>query len=78
MKQTTCRNLNGCCDAVIMGASPAEIGENCKLHVMQMIGSGDTEHKTAVEAWMHVPKEEQEAWFGKFIDNFNDLPDVEV
>ena len=41
MKQTTCRNLRGACDAVITGDTAAAMGAASKQHVMQMLQAGD-------------------------------------
>jgi hypothetical protein len=48
MKKTTCRNLRGACGTVIQGETPEEMGENCKQHVVEMMQSGDEDHKMAV------------------------------
>ena len=37
MKKTTCKDLRGACDAIILGETPEEMGENSKKHVMEMI-----------------------------------------
>ena len=44
MKQATCRNLRGACDAVITGASAEAMGAFSKQHVMQMLQAGDAAH----------------------------------
>lgn len=52
MKKTTCRNLRGACDAEIQGETPEEMGQHCRQHVMEMIQSGDEDHKAAVASMM--------------------------
>ncbi|MFV1980643.1 MAG: DUF1059 domain-containing protein [Rhodothermia bacterium] len=76
MKKTTCRNLRGACDAEIQGETPDEMAENCKQHVMEMMGSGDEDHKAAVEGMMELSKEEQEDWYEGFKRDFDSLPDA--
>ena len=41
MKQTTCRNLRGACDAVITGETAEAMGAASKEHLMQMLQAGD-------------------------------------
>ncbi len=54
MKQTTCRNLRGACDAVITGETAAAMGAASKQHVMQMLQAGDAAHKQAMDAMLPV------------------------
>ncbi len=75
MKKTTCRNLRGACDAVILGNTPEEMGENSKQHIMKMIKSGDEDHKAAMEDMMMLSKEDQQAWYEEFKRNFDSLPE---
>ena len=76
MKKTTCRDLRGACDAEIQGETPEEMGEKCRQHVMEMIRSGDEDHKAAVEKWKHVSTEEQEKWYEDFKSSFHSLQDA--
>ncbi len=76
MKKTTCGDLRGACDAEIQGETPEEMGEKCKQHVMEMIQSGDEDHKAAVESMMQLSKEEQEKWYEDFMKRFNSLQDA--
>ena len=50
MKKATCRDMRGACDAEFQGETPEEMGEKCKEHVMEMMQSGDEDHKAAVES----------------------------
>ncbi|MCH7738504.1 MAG: DUF1059 domain-containing protein [Chloroflexi bacterium] len=76
MKKTTCKNLGGTCDAEIQGETPEEMGEKSKQHVMEMMQSGDQDHKAAVEKMMQLSKEEQEKWYDDFQKSFDSLPDA--
>ena len=44
MRQTTCRNLRGACDAVITGATAEAMGAASKEHLMQMLQAGEAAH----------------------------------
>jgi hypothetical protein len=76
MKKTTCRDLRGACDAVILGETPEEMGENSKQHVMGMVQSGDDDHKAAIDGMMKLSKEEQEKWHQDFKNGFDSLQDA--
>lgn len=76
MKKTTCRDLRGACDMEILGATPEEMGENCKAHVMEMLQKNDVEHQQAVEEMQRLSKEEQMKWYGDFVARFDDLDEV--
>ena len=76
MKKTTCRDLRGACDAEIQGETPEEMAEKCKQHVMEMIQSGDEDHKAAVGSMMQLSKEEQEKWYEDFKKDFDSLQDA--
>ena len=54
MKQATCRNLRGACDAVITGETAEAMGAASKQHVMQMLQAGDAAHKQAMDAMVPV------------------------
>ena len=76
MKKTTCRDLRGACAAEIQGATAEEMGENSKQHVMEMMQSGDAEHKAAVASMMELSQEAQQKWFEDFKAGFDSLPDA--
>jgi len=76
MKKTTCRDLKGPCDAEILGATPEEMGENSKKHVMEQVAAGDAAHNEAVKDWMQVSKEDQEKWFEEFKNKFDTFEDA--
>lgn len=76
MKKTTCKNLKGPCDAEIFGATPEEMGDNSKKHVMEAIAAGDQAHKEAVEKWMKVNQGDQHKWFEEFKNQFDTLEDA--
>ena len=76
MKKTTCKDLRGACDAIIVGETPEEMGENSKKHVMEMVQAGDKAHETAVEEMMKLSKEEQMKWYAGFVEGFDTLSDA--
>ncbi len=76
MKKTTCNNLGGACDLVVTGETPAEMGENSRKHVMEMVRSGDGAHKRAMEEMMALSPADQQKWYSDFQDNFSSLEDV--
>ena len=43
---------------------------------MEMIQSGDEDHKAAVESMMQLSKEEQEKWYEDFKKGFDSLQDA--
>ena len=78
MKQTTCRNLRGACDAVITGETAAAMGAASKQHVMQMLQAGDAAHKQAMDEMMQLSQADQEKWYGEFVAGFAALPDAQI
>lgn len=76
MKKSTCRALQGPCDAEIIGSTPEEMGENCKRHVMAMVQAGDEAHTKAVAAWKEVSEEKQKKFWEDFHASFNSLPEA--
>jgi hypothetical protein len=76
MKKTTCRDLHGACDAVILGETPEEMGGNSKRHVMEMVQSGDEDHKVAVKSMMNLSQAQQAKWFQDFENRFDLLQDA--
>jgi arginyl-tRNA synthetase len=52
------------------------MGENSKKHVMEMIQSGDEDHKAAIESMQQLSKEEQEKWYEDFKQSFDTLSDA--
>ena len=76
MKKTTCRDLRGACDAEIVGATPEEMGDNCKAHVMDMLQAGDEAHTAAVEDMKELAPEDQKKWYEEFVSRFDGLPDA--
>ena len=49
------------------------MGANCRQHVMEIMQSGDEDHKAAVENMMQLSKEEQEKWYDEFRSKFDSL-----
>ncbi len=73
MKKTTCKGLRRACNAEILGATPEEMGENSKKHVMKMIATGDKPHQKAIEEMMKLSKEDQTKWYEEFKNSFEAL-----
>lgn len=75
MKKTTCNNLGGVCGLVLTGETAEEMGENSKIHVMEMVQAGDKAHNKAMEDMMSLSPEEQQKWYKDFQESFNSLED---
>ncbi len=76
MKQATCRQLRGPCDAIITGETADEMGDECKNHVKEMVAQGDEAHIEAMEDMRSLSPEEQMQWYENFKDNFSSLQDA--
>jgi len=68
--------MRGACDAEFQGETAEEMSANCRQHVMEMMQSGDEDHKAAVENMMQLSKEEQEKWYDEFRSKFDSLQDA--
>ena len=77
MKKLTCKDLGGPCDAEITGSSFEEIGEKCKMHVMEKIGKGDEAHTAAAEKMQDAAPEEQKAMFAEYQKRYDEAPELE-
>jgi len=55
------------------GETAEEMGAKYRQHVMEMMQSGDEDHKAAVESMMQLSKEEQEKWCDEFRSKFDSL-----
>lgn len=76
MKKTTCRNLKGACDEIILGETAEEMGKNSRKHVHEMMEAGDEAHKTAVNEMMQLSSEDQQKWYAEFMNSFDSLPEA--
>ncbi len=76
MKKTTCKNLGGACDEIIVGETAGEMGENSKQHVMKLVQAGDERHKKAMEEMMALGQEDQQKWYKEFEDSFDSFEDA--
>jgi len=76
MKQMTCRDLGGACDALINGNTPEEMGENSKKHVMELKLKGDTSHDEAMQAMMKMSPEQFQAFWADFLKRFKEAEEV--
>lgn len=76
MKEMTCRELGGACDAIITGSTPEEMGENCKQHVMELKAAGDTSHDEAMAKMQNMSMEEFQAFWADFVQRFEAAEEV--
>ena len=76
MKKATCKDMRGACDAEFQGETAEGMGAKCRQHVMEMMQSGDEDHKAAVESMMQQSNEEQEKWYDEFRSKFDSLQDA--
>lgn len=76
MKKTTCNNLGGACDEVLIGETTKEMGNNSKQHVMKMVQMGDADHLKAIERMMALSTADQKKWYQDFEDSFSSLEDA--
>ena len=74
MKKATCKQLAGACDEIITGNTPEEMAENSRKHGMAM--AQDPAHKRAMQAMMQLSKQDQQNWYQKFVDSFDQLEDA--
>ncbi len=77
MKKFTCKQLKGACDFIITGDTPKEVAEKSKQHAMEMLATGDTDHKKAMEEMMELTPEEQKDWWNNFVAMFNQAKENE-
>ena len=49
MRQLPCKAIGGACDVMIRGATPDEMGENCKQHALQLMREGDIDHAESLK-----------------------------
>jgi len=52
------------------------MGENSRKHTMEMVISGDEEHKKAMQDMMDKSQEDQQKWYQNFVDAFDSLEDT--
>jgi len=74
MKKTTCKGMNGVCDAEIRGETPEEMMSNGQQHVRN---EGDDDHKNFYERMMHLSKEDHDKMVEDFTAKFDSLEEVE-
>ena len=73
MKKLTCKDLGGACDAVITGASFAEMGKNARAHVMANM---DDAHRAMMGKMQNATDEQRAAWMAEFEKKFHEAPDA--
>ena len=63
-------------DWCVVGATPEEMGENSKNHVMEMVQSCDQAHMDAIEAMKSLSPDQQMKWYEDFKKGFDALPEA--
>lgn len=78
MKTLKCSDLGGPsdCQHEVSAESVEELGNNCKAHVMDMVGKGDEAHQAAINDMMAKSPEEQQVAFAAFAKKYEDAPEV--
>lgn len=76
MKKMMCKDLGGACDKYIRGATPDEMGENCKQHALQMVREGDKDHEEAMEAMRAMGPGEFAVFWADFRKAFDEAEDA--
>lgn len=64
------------CEVEVSGETFAEMGENCKQHVMEMMGAGDEAHQAAVGRMKNMSPKDQQAEFQSYQKKFDDAEEV--
>ena len=77
-KQLRCKDLGGPCEEIISGSTFAEMGNNCKQHVMECMAMGDDAHIAAAEAMSQATPAQQQAKFAEYQQRFEAAEEVEV
>ncbi len=75
MKKTTCKELDGVCDAEITGNTPDEMAKNSQEHAM---GANDETHKNKMKPMrkMNTGPEAVKKYMDDFKERFDALPDA--
>ena len=73
MKNITCKEMGGICDAVISAETAEEMGKKGKEHVHSV---DDDAHKALIEKMEAISKEERAAWFKELAAKFEAAPDA--
>lgn len=69
MKQMTCAQMGGPCDAMISGSTPKEMTDRGMDHVMHA-------HPDMAEKMKTMPKEEMDKWGAEFQKKWDATPDM--
>ncbi|MBX9710799.1 MAG: hypothetical protein K2X60_07175 [Xanthobacteraceae bacterium] len=75
MKKLTCKDLGGVCDEAFVGTFE-EIGQKCRVHVMEAVQRGDAAHQAAAGKFMTASPMEQAEMMLEFKNRFDAAPDV--
>ena len=76
MKELTCRDLGGPCDAAFTASSFEEIGQKSHQHVMDQIANGDLAHLSSANEMRTATPDQQKAMMAEFKRKFDEAPDV--
>ena len=77
MKQMTCQQLGGACDAIFTGNSFEEIAEQSQQHGMEMMQKGDAAHLSAMREMQQLMKDPADfsKWYEEKKKIFEALPE---
>jgi len=77
MKQMTCQQLGGACDAIFAGNSFEEIAEQSQQHGMEMMQKGDAAHLSAMREMQQLMKDPAafSNWYEEKKRLFESLPE---
>lgn len=76
MKKATCKELKGACEMEFVAETPEKMAEMSRNHGMEMMKKGDEAHLAAMEDMKKMSEEDQKAWYQKFVESFDSLPDA--
>ena len=76
MKKITCKDLGGPCGEEITGNSFSEVGNKCRIHVMEQMQKGDAAHLTAAASMQHASPEQQRAMMAEYEKKYNEAPHI--
>ena len=71
MKTLLCSELGGPCSHKVSGATFQEIGQACRMHVMERMQAGDEPHIKAAAKMRDAAPEQQRAWMAEWQRKFD-------
>jgi hypothetical protein len=69
MKQMTCRQIDGLCDASISGSNPEEVLDNRLSHLKEA-GALSYEHQKVFDDMRFMSENEKAKWRAKFLEKW--------